>query len=111
MDKEKNRIWIFLAWLTVILCGCITFTSFGLGIWQTVASVSRLPTFSDYDMSYQTDLFGAVGLLCMSGVGMLILVILLIIMLKTRNKKEQIKPIASLEPTGASEDDPIPPTS
>lgn len=110
MENKKNQIVMTLFWLIAIFIGCLTLTIFGLGLWQTVSMISDYSTYTGSDLSYQFALPVIIGLLCLSGIGFIVFAVLIIILISKRNKKDPIKPIKPLEPTGASADDPIPPT-
>ena len=106
MKKSKKQTLIVLTWLSVILCGCPGILLLIVGLVGIVSALGGMPIPSDLFGDYNPGFFQGGGLVCLSGLLLLVPIVLAAISVINRPKKTEVKPI---EPTGASKDDPIPP--
>jgi hypothetical protein len=107
MMKLKKQTLVVLTWLSVILCGCPGGYFLVMGLMSVVSALSGMPFPSELLGDYDLGFFWGVGLVCLSGLLLLVPIVLVVVSVVNRPKKVEIQPI---EPTGASKDDPIPPT-
>ena len=107
VKKPKNTIILVLTVFSVILCGCPAVTLLFRGVPSLFDGLSQIAYAGEVANNITISIFLNVGLICFSGILLLIPLALVIYLLVQRNKKI---PLAPLEPTGVSEDDPIPPT-
>jgi hypothetical protein len=108
MKKSKKHTLIILTWISVILCGCPGGVLLLLGLVNMVSALGGM-AFPAIIIGNQDPGYLQGGwMLCLSGMLLLIPIVLLIISAVNRPKKIEVQPI---EPTGASKDDPIPPTT
>jgi hypothetical protein len=107
MKKSKKQTLVVLTWLSVILCGCPGGYLLVMGLMSIVSALGGMPFPSELFGNLDPGFFWGVGLVCMSGLLFLVPIVLVAISMINRPKKIEVQPI---EPTGASKDDPIPPT-
>jgi hypothetical protein len=107
MNKSKKQNLIVVTWLSVVLCGCPGGLFLLMGLVNIVSAVGGMPfpaiIFGNQDPGF---LIGG-WMLCLSGLLLLVPIVLVVIAVINRPKKSEIQ---TIEPTGASKDDPLPPT-
>jgi hypothetical protein len=108
MKKSKKQTLVALTWLSAILCGCPGGYFLVIGLMSVVSALGGTPFPSELLGNYDLGFFLGVGLVCLSGFLLLVPIVLLTILVINRSKKTEVQPI---EPTGASKDEPIPPTA
>ena len=107
MKKSKKQTLVVLTWLSLILCGCPGGYLMVMGLVSVGSALSGMPFPSELFGNYDLGVFWGVSLVCLSGALLLVPIVLIVISMINRQKKVEVQPI---EPTGASKDDPIPPT-
>ncbi|MBW6466373.1 MAG: hypothetical protein K0B06_07720 [Brevefilum sp.] len=107
MKKSKKQTLIVLTWLSVILCGCPGGVLLMMGLVSMVSVVGGLPLPAIFFGNQDPGFLRGGWLLCLSAPLLLVPIVLVVVSVINRPKKVEIQPI---EPTGASTDDPIPPT-
>jgi uncharacterized SAM-binding protein YcdF (DUF218 family) len=106
MSRKTSRTLLIISLVSIFLCACPGLALLIPGI-DALADLVAMNPAAD-QAGYARGLLVSGGLICLSAALILIPVILLLVWLFTRKSK---KPYDPLEPTGASSDDPIPPTS
>lgn len=107
MKKPKNKIIILLTGLSVILCACPGVTLLVRGLSNLAETLSRFTYVGQLTNNETISLLLNIGSIGLSGILLLVPTGLAIYLLVQRSKKPPLEP---LEPTGISEEDPIPPT-
>ena len=107
MKKSKKQTLMVLTWLSVVLCGCPGGFLLVMGLVNVISALGGMPFPSDLFGNNDPGFFLGGGLVCLSSLLLLVPIVLIAISLINRPKKTEVQPI---EPTGASKDDPIPPT-
>jgi hypothetical protein len=107
MKKTKKQTLVLLTWLSVILCGCPGGFVLVMGLMSVVSALGGMPFPGEILGNYDPGFLLGVGLVCLSGTLLLVPIILVVITVTQRPKQIEIQ---SIEPTGASKDEPIPPT-
>jgi hypothetical protein len=107
MNKSKKQNLIVVTWLSVILCGCPGGLLLLMGLVNMVSALGGMPFPATIFGNQDPGLLRGGWMLCLSGLLLLVPIVLVIISVINRPKKTEIQPI---EPTGASKDDPLPPT-
>lgn len=107
MNKPKNKSILVLTIFAIILCGCPGLTLFLMGLASMTDAISGADSISDMLTGLNSNFLRGGWLVCLGGVLLLVPLVLVILVFVQRRKKT---PITALEPTGASEEDPIPPT-
>lgn len=106
MKSQKSKTIIFLTIFSVILCGCPGAALFFSGASILLDSVSQINSLGELISNFMTGLFPGGWRLCLSGILLLIPLALVVLLLLQPKKEAALEP---LEPTGISEDEPIPP--
>ena len=78
-----------------------------MGLMSVVSVLGGMPFPSEFLGNFDPGVFWGVGLVCLSGTLLLVPIVLIVLTVTKRPKQIEVQPI---EPTGASKDDPIPPT-
>jgi hypothetical protein len=107
MKKSKKQTLVVLTWLSVVLCGCPGGLLLVMGLVNMVSALGGMPFPTIIFGNQDPGLFQGGWMLCLSGLLLLVPIVLMIILVINRPKKIEVQPI---KPTGASKDDPIPPT-
>ena len=107
MNKPKNKIIIFLTALSVIFCACPGVALLVRGLANLAETLSRFTYVGQLTNNETISLLLNIGSIGLSGMLLLVPTGLAIYLLVQRRKTPPLDP---LEPTGFSEEDPIPPT-
>jgi hypothetical protein len=107
VKKPKNSIILVITVFSIILCGCPAVTLLFRGVPDLFDGLNQFVFAGDASSNTIINLLLNFGLICLSGIMLLVPLGLVIYLYTQRSKKT---PLAPLEPTGVSEDDPIPPT-
>ena len=108
MKKDKKKTIMIVALVSIVLCGCPGCYFLVEGLFNFYDVLNNIQGFESPYL-FLVDSFTQSGwMLCLSGILILVPIILVIIALVVRSKKEALE---KLEPTGASKDDPLPPTT
>lgn len=106
MSKKTRRTILILLLVSIFLCACPGMFLVISGVEGLIGTASVGPVTSQED--YVVELVINGGLICVSILLIFIPIILFLIWLFNRKPKDSI---VLMKPTGASKDDPIPPTS
>lgn len=106
MSKKTRRTILILLLVSIFLCACPGLVLVVSGMEGLLDAVSVGNAAGQEEYAWDLILNG--GLVCFSIILIFVPVILFLVWLLARKPKD---PIDLLEPTGASSDDPIPPTS
>jgi hypothetical protein len=107
LRKTKNKSILILSVLSIFLCGCPGVTILLMGFLRIVEVLERFESFSLLLTNLNSGNLDGVWMICISSIFILIPLVLVTILLIKRSQKPTL---TTLEPTGASQDDPIPPT-
>lgn len=107
MKQTKNIRIILLTGLVVILCACPGVFLLLRSMSGLLEVLSRFADIGQLTNNETINLLLNIGLICLSGMLLLVPTGLLIYLWVKRSKKPPLEPLV---PTGISEDDPIPPT-
>ncbi len=108
MEKDKNKTIMIIALISIVVCGCPGCMLLFSGVTRLLSAVGSVNTSEDLFANLADGFVGGGWMLCLGGVLIFVPFILAIIAVVKRNKKDKLE---ELKPTGASKDDPIPPTS
>ncbi|MDY6867075.1 MAG: hypothetical protein SVT56_04100 [Chloroflexota bacterium] len=108
MGKDKNKTIMIIALIFIFACGCPGCILLIPGVTSLMNAVGSIDTYGDFFADLGNGLAQGGWMLCLGGVLILVPLILAIIGVVMCDKKEKLE---ELKPTGASKDDPIPPTS
>ncbi len=108
MKKDNNKTIMIIALISILIFGCPGCLLFIPGVKSLIEATRSIDSFEDLlsDLGYGFLTGG--WMLCLGGVLILIPFVLAIIAVLKQGKKNKLE---KLEPTGASKDDPIPPTN
>jgi len=109
MKKKKQKTLMIIALVSIFVCGCPGCFTLIQGFSYFPAAIGTIQSFEDFMANLGAGFLNGGWMLCPSGFLILIPFILVIIAVVQRSKKDET--LEEIEPTGASEDDPIPPTS
>lgn len=109
MKKDKKKTFMILALVSIVICGCP-------GCYLMIPGISSLIDATGGSIDSFEDLLSDLGegfvlggwKLCLGGIFVLVPFVLAFIAVLIRNQDQGLE---KLEPTGASEDEPIPPTN
>jgi len=106
--KDSKKTIMIIALVSIFICGCpgCYFLVNGLSYFKN--SVGEIQNFGDLWIDLTYGLRQGGWLVCLSGLLIQVPIILVIIAVVKRTKKEDLE---KLEPTGVSKEDPLPPTS
>lgn len=107
LKKQKNKSILVLTVFSVILCGCPGVVLLFTGFPNLIDGLNKIAFAGEVSNNTTISILLNVGIVCLSGILLLVPLGLVIYLLVQRNKKTPLEP---LEPTGVSEEDPIPPT-
>lgn len=107
MKETKNKAIMVMTVISIILCGCPGSILLWMGATSMVDAVGRVASFSDLLINFDLSYLRGGWMICLSGILLIIPIALVMIILIQRKKKN---PLTDLEPTGVSQEDPIPPT-
>jgi hypothetical protein len=107
MKKSKKQTLLVLTWLSLILCGCPGGFLLLIGMVNMLSALGGMPFPAILFGNQDPGLLRGGWMLCLSGLLLLVPIVLVFISLINRPKKAEVQ---SIEPTGVSKDDPIPPT-
>lgn len=105
MSKNNSRTLLIILLVSIFICACPGLALIIPGIDALIGVVQTSGTGTQEEFTW--DLVQSGGAICLSMVLIFIPVILLLVWLLTRKSKD---PYDQKEPTGASSDDPLPPT-
>jgi hypothetical protein len=108
MKKDKKKTIMIIALVSVFLCGCPGCYWLVEGLFSIYEVLNNIQGFEGPRTFLFEFLTQSGWKILLGGVLIIVPVILVIITLVTRSKKEELE---ELEPTGASKNDPLPPTS
>lgn len=108
MKNEKNKTIMILALISIVLCACPGCILLFPGMSSLIDAVGSINSIEDLLADLGNGFVQGGWMICVGGVLIIIPFILAVIAVLKREKKEELE---ELEPTGASKDDPIPPTS
>lgn len=106
MKRQRNKSIIFLTIFSVILCGCPGGALFFRGASMLLDAFTRFDSVGELFSNFATSIFPGGWRICSSGILLLIPLGLVVLLLQQPKKDAILEP---LEPTGVSEDEPIPP--
>ena len=109
MKKKQQKNLMIVALVSVFLCGCPGCITLFEGVRNFQAAVGTIQSSEDFLGDLVAGFLNGGWLVCLSGFLILIPLILVIIAVVQQSKKTE--DLEELEPTGASEEDPIPPPS
>ena len=108
MKKGKKKTIMIIALVSVFLCGCPGCYWLVEGLFSLYEVLNNIQGFEG-PRTFLFDFITQSGWkILLSGILILVPVVLVIIALVIRSKKEELE---ELEPTGVSKDEPLPPTS
>lgn len=107
MNKSNNRTILVLTIISIILCGCPGLAFLLMGLGSMADTAARLDSFSRILTDFNVSYLSGVWMVCLSGFLLLVPIVMVILVFVQRGKKT---PVTTLEPTGVSTEDPIPPT-
>ena len=109
MKKKQQKTWMIIALVSVFLCGCPGCFTLYQGARYFQAAVGTIQSFDDLLADLGAGFLNGGWMVCLSGFMILIPFIMVIVAVVKRSKKAE--DVEELEPTGVSQEDPIPPTS
>ncbi len=110
MKNKRQKTLMIIALVSVFLCGCPGCFLSIQGFRYFPAAIGTIHSFEGFMRNITAGFLNGGWMVCLSGFLILIPFILVIVAVVQRGKKEE--DLAEEEkPTGASEDDPIPPPS
>ena len=109
MKKKQQKTWMIIALVSVFVCGCPGCFTLYQGVRYFQAAVGTIQSFEDLLADLGAGFLNGGWMVCLSGFMILIPFILVIVAVVKRSKTTE--DVEALEPTGASQEDPIPPTS
>ena len=109
MKKKRQKILMIIALVSIFMCGCPGCLLLIQGIGYFPAAIGTIQSFGDLMGDLAAGFLNGGWLVCLSGFFLLVPFILVIVTVIERGKKGEV--LEELEPTGASEGDPIPPPS
>jgi len=108
MKNNNNKTIMIIALISIVLCACPGCILLFPGVSSLMDAIGSINTFEDLLSDIGTGFAQGGWMLCLGGVFVIIPFVLAIIAVLKREKKGELE---KLEPTGASKDDPIPPTT
>lgn len=109
MKKKRQKTWMIIALVSIFVCGCPGCLMLFEGFRYFPAALGTSNAFEDVARDLAAGFVNGGWMVCLSGFLILVPFILVIItVIQRSSKKDEIE---ELPPTGASEGDPIPPTS
>jgi len=108
MKKSKKNIYLILTLVSVFLCACPGISVFLPGM---QAFIGHIGVFRSLDSLFSMIAMGIIQggwLVCPGAVLMLVPILLAVVTLVMRKESKTLEPP---QPSGVSQDDPIPPTS
>jgi ABC-type xylose transport system permease subunit len=109
MNKKRQKTLMIIALVSIFLCGCPGCYTLFRGVTYFPAAMGTIQSFEDFMADLGAGFLNGGWMVCLSGFMILIPFVLVIIAVVQRSKNKDV--MEELEPTGASEEDPIPPTS
>lgn len=107
LKKPNKNIIPVITVISLFICGCPGLALIFMGLPPVIDGFNQIVFSGQVSGSFFISYLLSVGLVCLSGIFLLIPAGLVIYLWVQRNKKPPLDP---LEPTGISEDEPIPPT-
>jgi len=108
MKKDKKKIIMIVALVSIFLCGCPGCYFLVEGLLTFYDGVNNIQGSAGFWESIGYGFSQGGWMVCVSGLLILVPFVLVIIAVIKRTQKEKLE---ELEPTGVSKDDPLPPTS
>jgi len=108
MKNDNNKTIMIIALISIVLCACPGCIFLFPGVISLMNAIGSINTFEDLLSDLGAGFTQGGWMLCLGGVLIIIPFVLAIIAVLKREKKDELE---KLEPTGASKDDPIPPTT
>lgn len=109
MKNKRQKTLMIIALVSIFLCGCPACFTLIQGIGYFPAAIGTLQSFDDLLGNLAAGFLNGGWMVCMSGFLILVPFILVVVAVVNRAKKDE--KLEELEPTGVSEEDPIPPPS
>jgi hypothetical protein len=107
MKKNSNKTVMVIALISIMLCGCPGLGLFFPGMSVLIDSLVNIDSYGSALNAVGNGFLNGGYMICLSGLLIPIPIVLLIVALIKRSRKEELKKI---EPTGVSKDEPLPPT-
>jgi len=108
MKTKRNKTLVIIALASIFACGCLGGFLFYAGFLQIAPLVGAVSSFEGLLQNILTGLANGGWLVCPSVLLMLIPVLLVLVAMLSKGKKEELE---ELESTGVSQEDPLPPPS
>lgn len=108
MNKPKKKIYLILTLVSVFLCACPGITLLLPGIQAIIGNISAFNTFDSLLSMIVNGILQGGWMVCPGAVLMLAPILLAVVAFVMRKES---KTLDLPQPTGISQDDPIPPTS
>ena len=108
MKPKRNKTMMIIALVSIFACGGPGCFLFYAGFRQLASALGAVSSFEDLLQETLTGFANGGWLVCPSVIVILIPVLLVLIALLGKGKKEKLE---GLDPTGISQEDPLPPPS
>lgn len=109
MKKKRQKSLMIIALVSIFLCGCPGCYTLAQGFTYFPAAIGSFQSFEDLMAGLGEGFLNGGWMVCLSVFLILIPFVLVIIAVVQRSKNKDL--LEEVEPTGVSQDDPIPPTS
>jgi hypothetical protein len=109
MKKKRQKTLMIIALVSIFVCGCPGCLALFEGLRYFPPAVGTSSSFEDVARGLGAGFMNGGWMVCLSG--LLILVPFILVLSAVIQRAGKADDIEELPPTGASQDDPIPPTS